>query len=183
MLGQADPARRRELLNASGQPHDVPLRGVVHAQVVTDAPDDDLARVGAHAHREVEPALAPHIVGEGPEIARHLERRRAGALGVVLVGDGGAEERHDAVAGVLVDGPLVAVDAVGENAEEAIEEAMPVLGVDALGELHRARDVREEHGDRLALALERAPGGKDLLGGAARRAPQALQNLAPAGFS
>ena len=88
---------------------------------------------------------------------------------MVLVGDRGAEERHDAVAGVLVDGPLVAVDAVGEDPEEAIEEAMPFLGIDALGELHRARDVGEEDGDRLALALERALGGEDLLDEVARR--------------
>ena len=75
---------------------------------------------------------------------------------------------------------------------------MPFLGVDPLRQLHRARDVREEHGDRLALALERALRGEDLLDEVARRvgtrlrrrlpvrarrAPQALQNLAPAGFS
>ena len=173
------------------------LRGVVHAQVVADSPDHDLARVEAHPHREVEPALAPHVLGERPELARQVERGRAGALGVVLVGDRGAEERHDAVAGVLVDRPLVAVDAVGEDPEEAIEEPMPFLGIDALGELHRARHVGEEDGDRLALALERALGGEDLLdevarrvgarlgeaAGAARRAPQALQNRASAGLS
>ena len=110
VLGHADPARRRQLLHAGGEPDDVPLRGVVHAQVVADSADDDLAGVEAHAHGEVEPALAAALVGERPEIAGQLERGRAGALGVILVGDGGAEEGHDAVAGVLVDGPLVAVD-------------------------------------------------------------------------
>jgi len=44
----------------------------------------------------------------------------------------------------LVDRSLVAVDAVREDAEEAIEEAMPFLGIEALGELHRARDIGEE---------------------------------------
>src|SRR5437773_4830320 len=169
LLGHADAARLRQLLHAGGEPDDVTLRGVVHAQVVADSPDDDLARVEAHPHRELEPALAPHGFGERPEIARQLERGRAGALGVVLVGDRGAEERHDAVAGVLVDRPLVAVDAVREDPEEAIEEAMPLLGIDALGELHRARDISEEDGDRLALALERALGGEDLLDEVARR--------------
>src|SRR5437660_11062870 len=169
LLGHADAARRRQLLHAGAEPDDVPLRGVVHAQVVADSPDDDLARVEAHPHREIEPALAPHVFGERPEVACQLKRGRAGALGVVLVGDRGAEERHDAVAGVLVDGPLIAVDAVREDPEEAIEEAMPLLGIDALGELHRARDVGEEDGDRLALALERALGGEDLLDEVARR--------------
>jgi hypothetical protein len=147
----------------------VPLRGVVHARVVADSPDDDLARVQAHPHRELEPALAPHVFGERPEVARQLERGRAGALGVVLVGDRGTEERHDAVAGVLVDRPFVAVNAVREDPEQAIEEAMPLLRIDALGELHRARDVGEEDGDGLSLALERTLGGEDLLDEVARR--------------
>src|SRR5881397_1422752 len=115
------------------------------------------------------PELRPIRTAKSSELSRHLERGRAGALGVILVGDRGAEERHDAIAGVLVDGPLVAVDAVREDPEEAIEEAMPFLGIDALGELHRARDVGEEDGDRLALALERALGGEDLLDEVARR--------------
>ncbi len=117
------------------------------------------------------------------ELARHLERGRAGALGVVLVGDRGAEERHDAVAGVLVDGPLVAVDAVREDPEEAIEETMPFLGIDALGELHRARDVGEEDGDRLALALERAlvRRGSSRRGGAACRSAARGRPPAPPG--
>src|SRR3989441_4705228 len=169
LLGHADTARPRQLLHAGGEPDDVTLRGVVHAQIVADSPDDDLARVEAHPHREIEPALAPHVFGERPEVARQLERGRAGALGVVLVGDRGAEERHDAVAGVLVDRPLVVVDAVREDPEEAIEEAMPLLGIDTLSELHRARDVGEEDGDGLALALERALGGENLLDEVARR--------------
>src|SRR3989441_4442855 len=183
LLGHADAARRRQLLNAGGEPDDVTLRGVVHAQVIADSADDDLAGVEAHPHREIEPALAPHVFGERPEVARQLERGGAGALGVILVGDRGAEERHDAVAGVLVDGPLVAVDTVREDPEEAIEEAMPFLGIDALGELHRAREIGEEDGDRLALAFEGALPGEDLLDevarcvgarlGAGRRRPQA----------
>ena len=103
------------------------------------------------------------------ELARQVQGGRAGALGVVLVGDRGAEERHDAVAGVLVDGPLVAVDAAREDPEQAIEQAMPFLGIDALGELHRAHDVGEEDGDQLALAPERALGGENLLDEMPRR--------------
>ena len=147
----------------------MPLRGVVHPEVVTDSPDDDLARIETHPHSDIESGLAPHVRGERPQLARHLERRRAGALGVILVGDRCPEERHDAVAGVLVDGSLVAVDAVSEDPEEAIEETMPFLGIDALGELHGLCDVGEEDGDRLALALERALVRKDLLDEVARR--------------
>jgi hypothetical protein len=57
-----------------------------------------------------------------------MERRIAGSLRVVLVGDGRAEERHDPVARVLVDGSLEAVDAVRQDLEEAIQDAVPLLG-------------------------------------------------------
>src|SRR5947208_352131 len=71
---------------------------------------------------------------------------------MVLVGDRGAEERHDAATGVLVDGPRVAVNAGRKNLKQAIEQAMPFFGIDALRDLHRAHDVGEEDFDQLALA-------------------------------
>ncbi len=80
------------------------------------------------------------------------------------MGDGGPEERHDAVAGVLVDRSLEAVDAVGQDPEEAIEDPVPLLGVDLLGQLHRALDVGEEHRHLLALALQGRLALEDLVG-------------------
>jgi len=44
-----------------------------------------------------------------------MQRRIAGPLRVVLVRDRRAEERHDAVAGELVDESLRALDALGED--------------------------------------------------------------------
>src|SRR5215470_10644382 len=169
LLGHRDAARRGQLLHPGGEADDVPLRGVVHAQVVADPAHDDLARVQAHPHRELEPALAPHVFGKLAEVARQIQSGRTRTLRMVLVGDGGAEERHDAVTRVLVDGPLVTVNAAREDPEQAIEETMPFLGVDALRELHRAHDVGEEDGDQLALAPERALGCEDLLGEMSRR--------------
>src|SRR5919199_5915717 len=46
---------------------------------------------------------------------------------------------------------------------------MPFLGIDALGQLHRARDVGEENGDQLALAPERALRRENLLDEMPRR--------------
>src|SRR4029434_4464030 len=106
---------------------------------------------------------APYLFGQRPEVAGQIEGSRTGPLGVVLVGDGRAEERHDAITGVLVDGPLVAVNAGGEDPKHAIEQAMPFLGIDALRQLHRARDVGKQDGDHLALTPERAVGRQDLL--------------------
>ena len=83
-----------------------------------------------------------------------MQRRVTGALGVVLVRDRRAEERHDAVAGELVDRALEAVHAVGEDREEAVHDLVPLFGIDLLGELHRALHVGEQHRDLLALAFE-----------------------------
>ena len=132
------------------------LRRVVHAQVVADRADDDLAGVEAHAHREAEAVRAPQLVGVALELVAQMQRRVAGALRVVLVRDRRAEQRHDAVAGVLVDRALEAVHAVGEDREEALQDPVPLLGVELLGQLHRALHVGEQHRDLLALAFERA---------------------------
>ena len=61
------------------------------------------------------------------------------------------------------------MNAARKDPEEAIEQAMPFLGIDALRELHRARDVGEEDGDQLALAPERALGRKNFLDEMSRR--------------
>ena len=87
------------------------------------------------------------------DVVEHPQRRVAGAPGVVLVGDRGAEDGHDPVAGEFVDGALEAAHVVGEDREEALHDLAPLLGVVLLGKVHRALDVGEEHGDLLALAV------------------------------
>jgi hypothetical protein len=142
----------------------MPLGRVVHAQVVADLADHDLAGVEAHARREGDASLPFQLLHVVSELIGELQRRVACAVGVILVGDGRAEERHDAVAGVLIDRALEAVDTVRQDREEAVENRVPGLGVDALCEIHGALEVHEQHGHELALALERALGGEDLVG-------------------
>src|SRR5262249_5505929 len=60
LIGDADAARWRQLLNPGGESDHVTLRGVVHAEVVPDSPDDHLARIEPHPHRALEAALLPH---------------------------------------------------------------------------------------------------------------------------
>jgi hypothetical protein len=69
---------------------------------------------------------------------------------VVLVGNWRAEEGHDSVAQHLVDGPLVAVHGVHQDAEHGVEEPARLLGVPIGEQLHRALQVGEE--DRHLLA-------------------------------
>src|SRR5262249_43701084 len=147
----------------------MPLGRVVHAQIVADRPDDDLAGVEADPHREVEAMAALQLLGVAPQLVSQVKRRPARALGVILVRDRRPEQRHDAVAGVLRDGSLEAVHAVGEEVEEAVHDAVPVLGVELLGELHLALHVGEQDRDLLAFALEGGPRVQDLVGEVLRR--------------
>ena len=94
----------------------------------------------------------------------HPERRVARPHGVVLVGERGAEERHDPVAHHLVDGALVAVDGLHHVLEDRIKELPRLLGVAVGEQLHGALEVGEEHRDLLALALQGGLRGQDLLG-------------------
>ena len=71
---------------------------------------------------------------------------------------------YDPVSGVLIDRAFEAVHAVGQNLEEAVEDLVPLFGIELLGQIHRPLHVGEEHGDLLALAFEGAAGGENLLG-------------------
>ncbi len=64
--------------------------------------------------------------------------------------------------------PLLGVDPLGEL-EEAVQDPVPLLGIELLGQLHRALHVGEEHGHLLALALEGGLGLEDLVGQVPRR--------------
>ena len=152
------------LLHARRQAHRVALRRVVHAQIVADLAHDDLSGIEAHANRKIQSARQPQLIGVGPERVAQVQRGEAGALRVVLVGDGRAEQRHDAVAGVLVHRAFEAVHAVGEDGEEAIEDAVPFLRIHLLGQFHRALDVGEQDGHLLALAFEGGLGLQDFVG-------------------
>ena len=74
---------------------------------------------------------------------------------MVLVSEGRAEESHDAVAQDLVHGTLVAMDRFHHLLEHAVQDVTGVFGITIGQQFHGALEVGEEHGDLLALALER----------------------------
>jgi hypothetical protein len=157
VVGEVDLARFGQCLHPLGQADGIPDGGVLHPEVVGDRADDDLAGVEPDADGEGEPSLPGQFVGVAGELLPEMEGGEAGPPGVILVGDRGAEERHDAVAGELVHRSLEPVDAVAEDLEVALHEPAPVLGVQALGQFHGADEVGEEHGHVLALTLDGLP--------------------------
>jgi hypothetical protein len=132
-FGEIYLARLSEVLHPRRETDRVPLRRIVHAQVVADLPYDHLTRIQTHAHGEVQTVITPELLGVAPQLLLKLQRRVAGTLRAIFVRNRGAKERHDPVAGVLVDRPLEAVNAVGKDVEKTVEDAVPLLGIDLLG--------------------------------------------------
>ena len=138
-------------------------------QVVVNGPHHHLAGVEPDAQLQQHPVRAPHLVGIGPDGALHGQGGIAGAQGVVLVGNGGTKERHNAIAQHLVDGTLEAVHGVHHQMNGRIEELLGGFGVEALNEPGGVLEVGKEHGDLLALAFQGRAGREDLLGQVGRR--------------
>ena len=93
---------------------------------------------GAGQQRKAE--LAP----ERSHVGDDLERGADGALGVVLVRDRCAPDRHDRIADELLHQPAVALHGVGGQVEVAAEHGPDVLGVAVLGEAGEADEVDEQ---------------------------------------
>ena len=72
---------------------------------------------------------------------------------MVLVRDGRAEQREDAVAGRLHDVAVVAAHRVDHQLERGIDDRARFFGIEILLQFGRSLDVGEQRGDRLALAV------------------------------
>ena len=155
MLGQVGTAGLGQRLHPLGEADRVADGRVAAHVAAPDRPGDHLARVDPDPDREVEALGAAQLGGVAGDVLEHPQRRVAGAPRMVLVGDRRAEDGHDPVAGEFVDGPLELLDRPGEDREEALHDVAPLLGVVLLREVHRALDVGEQHGDLLALGIER----------------------------
>ncbi len=144
-------------------------RRVVHVKVAADRAHDDFAGVEPDPDLDRDPFGALDLLRVASDGLLHPERGVAGAHGVVLVRDRGAEERHDPVAHHLVHRALVPVDRLHHALDDGIEQVTGLLGVAVGEELHRPFEVGEQHRDLLALADHGGAGGQDLLGQMRRR--------------
>jgi hypothetical protein len=107
--------------------------------------------------------------GVAPYCVLHAQRRIARAHGVILVREGRAEERHDAVTHHLVDRALITVDGLHHPLENRIEDRARLLGVPIGQQLHRAFEVGEQDGYLLAFAFECGFRREDAFGKMLRR--------------
>jgi len=167
--GGHDLARLRQIEHARGQVRRVADGGVVHPEVAANGAHDDEAGVDPDTDAELHTVRAPHVSAQGVETLLDRQGGAERALSVVLVGDGGAEERHHAVAEELVDRSLVAVDGLENDLEGAVHDRVDFFGIQALGHRREAGDVGEEHRHLLALAFDGAARAEDLVGEVLRR--------------
>jgi hypothetical protein len=139
-LAHRHASRPRGALKPRGHVH----RVAGHRVGLAHRARQHLARVHAHAQLEVDAWRQPGV--DLLHRVLHPESGPDGALGVVLVGHGSAEQRHDVVADVLVDGAAVALDLVAQPQQRAVHLRLHLLGVQALGECGVSGQVREQHG-------------------------------------
>ncbi len=114
---------------------------------LSNPPGQDLARVDSHPQRQFEPEVLGSGLVQLDHRGLHTPRRADGALGIVLVGDRGAEDGHHVVADVLVDVASVALHLERQPREVARRESLDALMVEPLGHRRVADDVGEQDGD------------------------------------
>ena len=112
---------------------------------------------------------APDSSAEGGYRGDEVERGPDGALGVVLLRDRRAPDRHHRVADELLDRAAVALDDAPGRVEVAGEQLADVLGVAPLGERREADEVGEQDGDEPALGGRRRGGRPEPAADARRR--------------
>ena len=106
------------------------------------------------ADADAEPLDAPRgrdLARVGGDVLRDPDRRAHGALGVVLVGDGGAEQRQDAVAGQVLHRSPERLDGVDDPGDRLADDQLDLLGVQPLAERRGADEVGEDGGHDLAF--------------------------------
>src|SRR6185295_18664764 len=110
-------------------------------------------------------ATAPEdLLFEILQRALDAERRQYAPFGMVLLGKGGAEECHDAVAQELRDGSAISVHCLAHQFEARAHDVVRFLGVESLGHAGEVGYVAEEDGDELAAFFGRSFAGRSVAG-------------------
>ena len=134
--------------------HCLPDGGVVHVQVVADRAHHHLAGIESDAALHLAAMCAPNPLAVAPDRVLHGQGGVAGPYSVVLMRNGGAEQRHDTITHHLVDGPLIAMHGRHHALQHRVEELPGLFRIAVGQQLHRAFEVRKQDSDELALAFQ-----------------------------
>jgi hypothetical protein len=128
-----------------------------------DVAGDDLPRVQAHSQSQFHAVAALDLGREPGSLFLDVQRRRTCAKCVVLQGDWRTENRHDAVAGELIDHAAPALHHPCGPSDQLGHDLAPSLSTHRRRDIHRMHHIGEQH--RHLLVLSRFGGGR--YGGAA----------------
>ncbi len=151
------------MLHARAQVCRFPHRRVVQAKIVAHRANHYCAGVEADPNLDGHSVLTPQIGVVLLHRLQHRQRRVAGARGVVLVGEGSAEQRHDPVAHEACHRTLETVYRIHHDLQDGAQEVVRFLRVPVSDQLRGATYVCKQHSDLLPLILKRGPGGKNAL--------------------
>src|SRR5215468_5256272 len=154
LRGDPDGSGRSELLHASRQMSGLAHRRVVHAEVRADGTNHHVTGVEADTDSHGD-AVGPKCLAR---VSLHRLLHPQGGVTstdrVILMGERGAEQRHDPVTHHLIHRPLIVVNRLHHALEHRIEKLAGLLGIAIGEELHRPSEVGEKHGDLLALSFQ-----------------------------
>jgi hypothetical protein len=153
-LARCDRTLRRRGLHSCRQIGHMTDRRVFRMASGLDRPHHHLARVHPDSRLDGNLALVTQAVGAATQLLLHRQRRMKCPLGMVLVGDGRAEQSEDAVTGRLRNIAAVAMHRRHHKMQDRVDDRPRLLGIEIAHQLRRALDVGEECRDRLALTLQ-----------------------------
>jgi hypothetical protein len=110
-------------------------------QVVANGPHHHFPGVEADAHAQFQATSAADVIGVSAHRRLHGQGRVAGAQSVVFVGNGGAEQGHNAVAEHLVDRAFKTVHGGHHVVDGGIEELLGGFGIKASDEFRRVFEI------------------------------------------
>src|SRR5262249_34885173 len=97
------------------------------------------------------------------QLASECQGGEDSAPRVVLMGNRRSEERHEAIPQELIDGAFIVMDGPQHQLKKLVQDGMHSLWPKLLRQARAIREVTEEHGDLLALPLQRCMGCQHFL--------------------
>jgi hypothetical protein len=132
-------------------------------EIAANGTNDDFSSIQPDPHLHGHAMAALHLGGVLLHCGLHSQGRIAGSHRMVLMRQGCAKQRHDAVPHDLVHRAFIPMYGLHHPFQHRIEELAGLLRVTVRQQFHVAFEVGKEHGHELALAFQGRARGGDFL--------------------
>jgi hypothetical protein len=127
------------------------------ATTPTDRPDDDQARMDAQPHRQLDALLARQPGIEHGDRLHHPEPALDGPLGIIFMGVGIAEVDQQAIAQILGDVAVKALDHLGTRGLICQNHVAQLFRIQLAGQHRGVDQIAEQHRELAALCCRLMP--------------------------